>query len=476
MRLWLILLALPMLAAERPKELVAFADLARSLPPEFAADLLLRLAEHRADPAWRSELVEEAFSLAARAPEAYPTVGGSHTDCRAYVTSSQHGLDAMSLRMRAVRITLPANPERAAAMFIESPLPPLPPSTCDAIHVPQLFEYYRTLALVYDKGFSIRQRERGEPRHLLERAIRTMVSPSQVLLLGELILRLTGERQVLLDAYAGALARVTPDDRAFAPDASRVLALVRGARLQRLSVTALLPAIRAYYVAHFTGARCAPDRRRTAELATRFNQLASEVSAEGTEVPSLAEEQLRPERDAGKWDDGDFWRSPRSKAVMEDLRWLNHGNRNLPGDKRFWTEEERKSQEWTGRYQELQKRIEGWRESEEQSPVDFRWMQSFTLSAAAKLVPPGPARDLAFRRWLTNFEQWYEPGTPQNAWFGMLKRMLEEKEFATGDLRRSRIPVIAAYAEWMSMSAAPVHPPTQPAKGQSGPPSGNPKP
>jgi hypothetical protein len=223
-----------------------------------------------------------------------------------------------------------------------------------------------------------------------------------------------------------------------------LLGIVYDARRRGWDVKALLQGMHGYLAAHLSGPRCTPYLKEGAEMGKEFNLLAGEAG--------LTPEQMRPARDAGTWDDGEFWESARSKEVMADLRWLNHGNRDLPGDKRFWTLEERKSQEWTGRYADLLLKIEGWRESEEKAAVDFRWMQCQALALGAKLVPPGPARDLAMRRWLTSFENWYEPGASQNAWFWTLKRMLEEPGMAMGEMRGSRNAVVAAYAVWAGMA------------------------
>ncbi len=438
---WLVAFGFVLVGAERPKELVVFADRVRALPPEFGADLLLGMAGGMADVGWRRELTEEAFRLALRAPDIYATRGGRHTDTRAHMTSAIHGLDILSLRMRAVRAMLRDDPERAAGMFVETRLPVLPALGCSSTQVPDLEDYYTTLGLVFAKGFSARQRERGEPRHMLNAAIAGMHSPAQVEPLGKLLVGVDPE---VVDAFAGALARVAPSDRVFGRHTRSLLGIVYDARRRGWDVKALLQGMHGYLAAHLSGPRCTPYLKEGAEMGKEFNLLAGEAG--------LTPEQMRPARDAGTWDDGEFWESARSKEVMADLRWLNHGNRDLPGDKRFWTLEERKSQEWTGRYADLLLKIEGWRESEEKAAVDFRWMQCQALALGAKLVPPGPARDLAMRRWLTSFENWYEPGASQNAWFWTLKRMLEEPGMAMGEMRGSRNAVVAAYAVWAGMA------------------------
>ena len=53
---------------------------------------------------------------------------------------------------------------------------------------------------------------------------------------------------------------------------------------------------------------------------------------------------------------------------MSALKWLNHGNRDLPGDSRFFTPEERATEEWNAHFVDALTLIEGWKESEEIRP------------------------------------------------------------------------------------------------------------
>jgi len=456
-------------AAEvRPKPVADFVNLVRALPPEFHADLLLRVADSKllqGHAEWRRELLEEAFLIGQRVPEACPSVGGLHTDSRSHVTSSQFGLDALSLRLRAIEWLLPSDPGRAAEMYRETPIPPLPALTCQSAQVPDFGTYYRVLGAVHKAGFTAKERERGEPAALLKGALGALQYPGQVEPLGRAILALdvsTAERQELVDAFGVALAQVAPSDRPFLRHEQSLLGLVIDAKTKGLTLTALLRGLHGYISAHLAGPRCTisiermikTEKGKFSKLAVQFMALAIEAGKQSPDAASVAIGRLQPERDAGKWDDGDFWKSTRSKEVLNDLKWLNHGNRNLPDNQRFWTAEERLSTEWTARYQELQKRIEGWRADEEPEAIDHFWMQSHALHAATQLVPPGPGKALAMRRWLTHFEQGYQPGQTQNAWFGILRRALPSYKPMSGasngleELLASRNPVVAAYAQW----------------------------
>src|SRR5207253_10732079 len=99
---------------ERAKEkrdatIDALAADSRAAAPEFAADILLRLAgSSRVDPAWRRELLEEAYLRAYAAAEAYRQAAASATplDTRqnAQAVASATGLTRVSLQVRVTEM------------------------------------------------------------------------------------------------------------------------------------------------------------------------------------------------------------------------------------------------------------------------------------------------------------------------------------------------------------------------------------
>ena len=118
--------------AQRPAVLVDLANRAHSVPPEFAADALLRIAASApaADPAWKMELIEDAFRVAAGAQQPY--------DRRAWLRSHgglsekafAQGLDACTLQCRAVEAMLRWDPKKAREMFEQIPAPSVPRLSC----------------------------------------------------------------------------------------------------------------------------------------------------------------------------------------------------------------------------------------------------------------------------------------------------------------------------------------------------------
>src|SRR5207245_10342454 len=102
-----------------PTKLLELVDRARSVPPEFGADALLRLAESDAvaDPDAKRELIEEAFRKAGTAQEPMkrrslkPGAGDTRVSFQARAYAQD--LDALSLQSRAVSAMLHVDKSKA---------------------------------------------------------------------------------------------------------------------------------------------------------------------------------------------------------------------------------------------------------------------------------------------------------------------------------------------------------------------------
>lgn len=112
---------------KRPDELVYFVNNARFAQPEFAADLLIRLAQSDkiTDAAWKSELLEEAFRLAPDAQQPFKRKYESWNpiDTRAEFLgyAFELELDTLSLQCRAVKAMLKIDKAKARSLFNEIP-------------------------------------------------------------------------------------------------------------------------------------------------------------------------------------------------------------------------------------------------------------------------------------------------------------------------------------------------------------------
>lgn len=441
-------------------EIEALVDRARALPPEFSADLHLKLAASPliSENKWKRELIEEAFLAGARAPLPYRQRGEAHTDTRSAQQVADNDLEALTLQTRAVEAMLIFDPPRTLAMFESIAAPELPRVSCQEIITPVLSGWYDTAAKVFESGFTAKQREKGDDLHFLKQRIAAMRSPAQVVPSLRLIfaVKISDEqRKDLVTTFAVTLDRLSGGDREYGP--SEVL-LVPAALPQWHDTPLFVPALRAYIVRQVSGPRCS-DRINPKELPVsvqQFNNLGRRLDPSGNRYPRITPEEAKPLKDDGTYKPSDFWRSPRSKQVLDALKWLNHGNRNLPDDKRFWTLEERSTLEWNQHYMDLVKLIEGWKETEEDSSDDHMWMVSHTYALLASLVPPGTPRENAMGMYLAFLETHYSATQSRNLWFGLVRQMLrtaqtgkdpKDREWILDRLVRSANPVIALYAD-----------------------------
>ena len=135
------------------------------------------------------------------------------------------------------------------------------------------------------------------------------------------------------------------------------------------------------------------------------------------------------------------------------LKWLNHGDTNPV---RPWTPQERKSQEWNDHFNDLLKLMEGWKESEEDSPEEYLINVSHTYSPLASEAPAGPARENVMGRFLTFLETRYAETKNRNLWFNQVDTLLHRaqldrepgmRDWILEHLGRSSNPVIALYTK-----------------------------
>jgi hypothetical protein len=210
----------------------------------------------------------------------------------------------------------------------------------------------------------------------------------------------------------------------------------------------LLPALRAYILKHVSGPRCSEDFRpgQLPRAVNDFNYLVSALDPGRSRYRPISPDELRASSDAGTYPRQSWWLSGRSKQVIAALQWLNHGNRNLPGDSRFFTPEERATDEWNAHFVDTLRVIEGWKEIEEPSAEEWFGMVSEAYELLAELAPPGRQREAVMTRYLTFMETHYA-SMPHNLWFTQLKGQWRSKDgWIVEQFINSANPVMSLYA------------------------------
>jgi hypothetical protein len=480
----LLLLSLsPAAAQDLPQlspETMVLIEESRALPPEFSADTLLRLAGSRliADPGWKRQLIEEAFAAggSAQLPYRRAAQGGS-TDTRYYRAYMNNGLEALTLQTRAVESLLELDPQRARAIFEQIPTPQVPAMTCQETGTPVLSAYYQTAARLVERAFTADQRAKGEHVQLIKQVVGRMHSPAHVTPAVKLIF--TGaftdeERQELVSTFANTLPLITGSPRVFGDAMFQLVPVTAPYRLppgikpaaplletppgqlpQQVVAAAplLLPALRSYIVRHVSAPRCSEQVRllrpeqagQLPSAVNDFNYLVTTLDPNASMYKPISQDEAKPARDAGTYESTEWWQSDRGKQVLNALKWLNHGNRT--GESRFFTLEERETQEWNTHFVDTLRLIEGWKEIEESSPEDWFGMVTEAYELMAELAPPGVQREAVMTRYMNLMETHYSRLTNHNLWFTQLKGQWRSKDpWIVEQFTRSTNPVMSFYA------------------------------
>src|SRR5262245_6307951 len=310
---------------KRDPEVEALVDWARTLPPEFAIDLLLRFANSPkvTDPTWKRELVEDAWNRTYWVGEPYRLMAlMPPADSRASAQTLGYDmrLDRMSLQTRATRAMIPLSRERAREMFEWIDFE-LKPSSCDNPMVPALDDYYDTLAILARSAFGTSSDDRADALLFLELYSWRASRPTEMASLARalnLFKPTPDEAQYFESVVGWILDRGAKTAREFATVGtdivSRFSELDGIDRQNGVVGGALLRGLRRYLVAQATAPRCS-DSLTEGRAIGSFNSL---VDRRGQYVPGLtaiAQSESRPQRMAGPVRYDYLWQSVESRRL-----------------------------------------------------------------------------------------------------------------------------------------------------------------
>ncbi|HUA59603.1 MAG TPA: hypothetical protein VML19_12660 [Verrucomicrobiae bacterium] len=242
--------------------------MARAVPPEFSAEALIRIAAiDKVEKTRKIDLLEEAFRRAGDAQLPYKrraSIVKVAGPAGVYNRTAAQGLDALSLRLKAVRAMLLLDAARARDLFRRIPPLKLPALACEEYLVYDVDAFYDALSHVSRETLTPAEIEKGEELRLIEPYLNSITSPVQLPGAARLIAGSTvndKDFQTLMAAFSKVMVKIKGDDRSFsfAPVGPPIRAIVEAAEKRKLPAAPLLEAYRLYIVNNMAAARCADD-------------------------------------------------------------------------------------------------------------------------------------------------------------------------------------------------------------------------
>jgi len=433
-------------AVKKPKldaEAQTIVDASAAVAPEFAADVLERLAESERvkEKALKIELLEKAFALAER----------SQLDVRqqvelgsAYNNDTYIGLTAFSnytyldriSRQGLMLLTLSRlDMKRARALFEQMQPPHIDPTPCTQALVADPDYYYSILARVAHDGYSDQEKTKGRHIELMAQAIRHATTHAQLWSASDLMSKqLTSEELAMLTpVFAQALDTVRGDERGFVGlthyrvEAFAEVIKMLGVRQMRTEQLMLLRSLRQYLVDNFNGPRCADaiekldDKHPLPEAIAAFNTTFAKLLP-AAKLKPIAPEELK---------DASTAETPEAHATMQSLQLndLITSMNSLIEDGKPPSIEKRQTQKWKSSIDDILMKIDEWNDSS-LSLEDAYMIKSDLYQSLLYFTAQGEQRTRIIERLIKHFETYSGKISP-TLWADPVKKMLNGN-FNTG--------------------------------------------
>ena len=345
-------------------EVQSVVDLAAGVQPEFAADVLIRLAESPRVPnsAGKVLLLSKAFHRATSIEQPVRRMGDSELlhDTSAGIIASPFRLNLyrLSLQSRAVKDMIFLDAPKAHKLFDEIQFPPLLPVGCQEPLTYDVRPFYDVLTRLVHDGFSAEDKRKERHLALLEPYIGALQSHVQLEPATELLVQAglsQSDLSQMASSFAPAMSQLRGDDRSFAiaiagsgghaiPEA--VGRLIAALDVDDVSRVSLLQALRQYLVANFGGVRCADatigvtNKSSLPETVGFFNQ-EFRALLQKFQIPPIDAQELKGLRIGDKAVIAKFWQSPESRQLYSDIMKLhssaNTGVTTAAGETPSWS-------------------------------------------------------------------------------------------------------------------------------------------
>jgi hypothetical protein len=438
------------------------SDLARSLPAEFAADSLIRIAALEQTPKTEKiDLLRQAFETAAgaqRPVKVRPALINGGGSAAFLNRAALQDLDALTLRLRAIDALLPLEPSKARELFQQLPPLDLPAATCAQNRAYDVTLYYRVLGSVAQQA----------PPGFVDRYMAAVTSPAEAGPAARVLTQaaLSGAAfRTAVTAFAGALRKIGPDDRSFTMSAAAtgrdIQALLDLCRTHQVPTALVLDAYRAYLVAHVAGERCADDALTQGNSASATAEFGT-ADAGSTEAVRFYNEKLRavPAKAIERYETypakAEIFAAATPSCDDAACQAVRDGYRGLlfnPVGLAYGTAD-RAKQDWRDQLPALLDQLSQWKDSESADPVAAYAAKCGFYTELAGMVVVPEDRDAIYRAMVDFLKRSNLRASHRVEWF-LPVNVLIARRILLDELAASSDPVIALYAQLEKLAPRP---------------------
>ncbi len=431
-----------------------FRDLvadAKGLPPEFAANALIRLSgSPRASNQLRRDLLDEAFMRAYGAYDDHrlSTTAPLQPESRqsAQRLAYDTGLTRLTLQVRATQLMAFTDPARARELFDWIELN-LAPGRCEDPLVPAVDEYYSALSLIARTAFAA---DRAEAMRFFITHLWRARLPSEMPALALAVQRFhpqLDEAIYLEGVVRWILESNASDPRGFSSSNLDIVSRIADLQLadHRRGVPGwyLLEALRAYLLTQLAGPRCS-DSTTEQFVAPAFNGAVGRVGA-ARDVDPMDDAAIRPSKLLSPARFDYYWQTPESRRLYRNEAGLRgDGKVPLPAAVR-------QTKEWHDQADLLLTGIEQWIGLREPSARDYFYQKGALFTGLIDLTPPAIVRSRAIRAFIDFLRESEYERDRRALWVAFLNQLLDMARSNGGreilaELEASRHPVLSVYA------------------------------
>ena len=421
-----------------------------AVPPEFAADALIRLSgsSRITETAWRRELLDEAFVRAYGAQEQYrrsaiePVSPDSRQGANDLAASTS--LNRVSLQVRAAQLMAFVDARRAHELFEWIDLN-LEPAVCEEPLVPVVDEYDAALSVLARTAFGA---DRAEGLRFLELYLWRAHLPSEMPAVARALQRFRprpDEAAYLEGLFHLILEASSSDARGFSSSSidivSKTADLQSADRALGVPHWFVMEALRTYLLAQLKAPRCG-DSISESLMPSTFNAALNQLHA-GRDVAPFDGAAARPSKMlAGARVDW-YWQTPEARALHDQAQRL-WGSGKAPVSIRV-----RQTTDWRNQAAALLIDLEQWPGRREATERDYFYQKSVLYVTLLDLLPPGQLRARTIRSFVDSLSHADIDRDRRTLWFAFVTRLLDmrsDRREILAALEDSHQPVLSLYA------------------------------